>query len=276
VLVLYASFKDKNEKIKKPTYVITAITVATGLVCAITAFAFLGNMAHVQRTDISNLPLTGPDLVFIAFPSVITGLPYPNTWSVLFFGFMFLLGIDTQFAFIEAIASHFEEERLRFEGRELRPESLRFFIIVIIFFAAFFFYMRGGFYLVQAFDVFTVTIPIMVVVIMECHVVSRIFGWKKLSNRILNATDERTPFYVKYMTTKIIVPVLSILVLFALWDLLLQIWNYPWWFLCIGFTLLGIPLQQIYVNYHEEVLEMDILLKSEEERKMIELEFMLK
>lgn len=277
VLILYAGFKDKNESIKKPTYWITAITTVSGILCAITAFVYLGHMSQISRVPINNLPLTGPDLIFIAFPSVITVLPYANVWAVLFFVMMFFWGVDTQFAFVETIASHFEEEDLKFEGRTLRPEALRFFVITIIFFSAFFFYMRGGFYLVQAFDTFTVIIPIMVVVLMECHMISKNYGWKKFSKRIFNETGEKVPFYVKYMTTKVVVPVLVILVLFAFYDLMLKVWDYPWWFLCIGFTLLGIPLQQIYVNYHEDMLEMNILMKSEEEKKMLELkELMLK
>ncbi len=39
-------------------------------------------------------------------------MPWSNFWSVLFFIIMVLLGIDTQFGFVDAIASALEDELL--------------------------------------------------------------------------------------------------------------------------------------------------------------------
>ena len=56
----------------------------------------MGYMAKVSGVDISDLPLKGPELAFIAYPAALTLMPFPNFWSVLFFCFLFSLGVDTQ------------------------------------------------------------------------------------------------------------------------------------------------------------------------------------
>ena len=45
----------------------------------------------------------GPGLVFVVFPHALAKMPLPQFWSVVFFGMLVLLGIDSQFATVEVI-----------------------------------------------------------------------------------------------------------------------------------------------------------------------------
>ena len=45
----------------------------------------------------------GPGLVFVVFPHALSQMPYPQLWSVVFFGLVICLGIDSQFATVEVI-----------------------------------------------------------------------------------------------------------------------------------------------------------------------------
>ena len=45
----------------------------------------------------------GPGLVFVVFPHALAKMPLPQLWSVVFFGMLVLLGIDSQFATVEVI-----------------------------------------------------------------------------------------------------------------------------------------------------------------------------
>ena len=71
------------------------LTAFCGLLSALTVFTYMGFMSKLTGVDISDIPLAGPDLLFIVFPSALTYMSFPNFWSVLFFIIMVLLGIDT-------------------------------------------------------------------------------------------------------------------------------------------------------------------------------------
>lgn len=55
----------------------------------------MGYMSKISGIAIDDLPLSGPDLTFIAYPAVLTMLPFENAWAVVFFAVMIFLGIDT-------------------------------------------------------------------------------------------------------------------------------------------------------------------------------------
>lgn len=60
-------------------------------------------MAHSMGVEVSDVVTEGPGLAFIAYPEAVLLMPLPQLWAVLFFVMMFILGIGSQFAGIEAI-----------------------------------------------------------------------------------------------------------------------------------------------------------------------------
>jgi len=46
-------------------------------------------------TTVEDLPLEGPDLIFVSYPAALSLMPFANLWSILFFLTYILLAIDT-------------------------------------------------------------------------------------------------------------------------------------------------------------------------------------
>ena len=64
---------------------IPILTCLCGFLSAFAVFSYMGHMAKVSGLSIEDLPLSGPDLTFIAYPAVLTMMPLENIWSVMFY-----------------------------------------------------------------------------------------------------------------------------------------------------------------------------------------------
>lgn len=63
-------------------------------------------MAHnLGIEDVKELSAGGPGLSFIAYPAALAMMPFPQVWSVLFFIMMVMLGLDSQYAYVEIIVT---------------------------------------------------------------------------------------------------------------------------------------------------------------------------
>ena len=56
----------------------------------------MGYLSNISGIKIEDLPITGSDLAFVTYPSVINLLPFPNLWAIVFFLMLIALGIDSQ------------------------------------------------------------------------------------------------------------------------------------------------------------------------------------
>jgi len=79
------------------------------MLCALNVFMYLGHFTSELGIRIDELTLSGPELSFNIFPKALSILPFPNLWIILFFVSMVLLGIDSEFAFLESIYCYLKD-----------------------------------------------------------------------------------------------------------------------------------------------------------------------
>ena len=84
---------------------VTVISLANSLfsfIAGFAVFAALGHLAYLDGKAVTDLPYAGFGLVFGTWPVVFNTLPGGIHWVRLIFFNLFLLGIDSAFAFLEA------------------------------------------------------------------------------------------------------------------------------------------------------------------------------
>jgi SNF family Na+-dependent transporter len=111
VLVAFGSYRSKTQELIRSTALIPLLTLACGLLGSLAVFSYIGYCAQTKGIKIEELPsLSGPQLTFIVYPSILASMPFGNFWAVLFFFAMILLGIDTQFGFLDGLVATVEDE----------------------------------------------------------------------------------------------------------------------------------------------------------------------
>ena len=246
----FASYKEPHEKLIKPAFVIPGITAITGILCGFTVFTYMGHMAKVAGVSISELPLAGPDLVFVAYPAALTLMPGSNIWAIFFFIMLFSLGIDTEFAFMETIAGYIEDERIKVFGKEVRVEVSRVLIMVALFLAGFVLNFDGGFHFLSLYDSYATVVPMMLTAFLECVVFGWIYGTDKVDEIISINVGERFPPFATICIKYLALPVLALMTIFSFFQLVfVDLFTYPWWGSLIGLILMGLPIGIIIRNY---------------------------
>ena len=94
--ILFSKYKKQTDSILLNSYLINTFIVIFGIICCAVNFSFLGNLSLKLDTPIDNLPVNGSDLAFVTYPAIISTLPYPNLWSIIFYTMLITLGLNTQ------------------------------------------------------------------------------------------------------------------------------------------------------------------------------------
>nr|CAB3266309.1 sodium- and chloride-dependent GABA transporter 1-like [Phallusia mammillata] len=101
-LVTMASYNKLYYNFWRDSFIIAGLNTLVSFLSGVAVFSTLGYMANYQNVSIESVARSGPGLAFIAYPEVISLLPIPQFWGVVFFLTILSLGIDSQFATLEA------------------------------------------------------------------------------------------------------------------------------------------------------------------------------
>lgn len=139
-------------------------------------FPVLGFLAaELHKTDpciagdsldsLKSIGLSGTGLAFVAFPIAISQMPGSFFFAILFFFMMLLLGIDSQFAYIEAVATVLMDAGI---GDKLPRPLLSGIICFISYIIGFLFVTNAGVYFLELFDNYVSIYVMFAVGALEC------------------------------------------------------------------------------------------------------------
>lgn len=63
-------------------------------------FSILGFLANELGVGVEDVVSSGSGLAFVVYPAAVTRMPVAPLWSLLFFGMLITLGLDSQVRFL--------------------------------------------------------------------------------------------------------------------------------------------------------------------------------
>ncbi|XP_014680394.1 PREDICTED: sodium- and chloride-dependent GABA transporter 1-like, partial [Priapulus caudatus] len=131
-------------------------------------------MAESQGKDVSDVVTSGPGLVFIVYPEVVSQLPMPQIWAALFLVMFGLIGLDSEYCMVQGVISAI----IDMFPKQLIPNRKLFVFCtcVIYMLCAMPMLTDGGMYLFQLFDAFSASgITLIFVVFCETMAIAWIY-----------------------------------------------------------------------------------------------------
>ncbi|GFR81159.1 sodium- and chloride-dependent glycine transporter 1-like [Elysia marginata] len=177
-----ASYNRFHNNCYRDAMILPVLDCVTSVFAGLIIFTFLGYMANITGKSVDQVAQEGPGLVFVAYPSVLSTLPLPQLWSVLFFSMLFFVGLDSQFMHVQgvctALADCYPDQLLP------RKTQVTLAICVISFLLGIPITAQGGFYVLNLIDWYIASFSVMFIVFLEVMVLAWIYGTDNLYDDI--------------------------------------------------------------------------------------------
>lgn len=105
VLTAFGSYCPRDGPAFQNSIIISVCNSLFSFIAGFAVFAGLGYLAYEEGVELDKVAVSGPSLLFGAYPVVLATLPGGIHWVRLLFFTLFLLGIDSAFALVDAIVT---------------------------------------------------------------------------------------------------------------------------------------------------------------------------
>ncbi|XP_051931430.1 sodium- and chloride-dependent GABA transporter 2-like [Hippocampus zosterae] len=255
-LVALGSYNKYNNNCYKDCFYLCLLNSGTSFVAGFAIFSVLGFMAYEQNTDISKVAESGPGLAFIAYPRAVAMMPFPQIWAIFFFIMIILLGLDSQFVCLEAIATAICDLKPSFFHVGHRRKLLLLLISLFCFFIGLIMVTEGGLYIFQVFDYYACSgMTLLLFGILQSVCIGWVYGADRFYDNIEDMIGYRPLPLIKHLL-KYVTPVICMgTFIFSLVKYKPLKFNntieYPWWGHALGWWLtlsstLNVPLCMMY------------------------------
>nr|XP_026484287.1 sodium- and chloride-dependent glycine transporter 1-like [Vanessa tameamea] len=172
-LVTLASYNKFNNNCHFDAVFVSCTNFLTSIYAGFAIFSVLGFQAQMMGVSVDDVAEQGPGLAFVAYPEAILQMPIPQLWSILFFFMLFILGLGSQFAGIEAINTAIVDQWPQLRKRYWMVTAATCFTFFILGLPMCF---SGGVYLFTLLDWNTASWAILLIGIAETTAVSWSYG----------------------------------------------------------------------------------------------------
>lgn len=176
-ITLYGSYNKFYNKVYKDAIFVSSLDFLTSVISGLVIFSVLGNMAKTMDLEIQHVVKGGQGLAFIAYPEALARLWVPQLWSFLFFFMLFLLGVDSEFAYLETFMTAIYDEYPK--SRNYKT-TVTFVTCVVCFLLGLPCVTQGGQYIFNLMDVYGGGFSVLFVSVCEAVAIMYGYGIKRL------------------------------------------------------------------------------------------------
>ncbi|XP_052780978.1 sodium-dependent proline transporter-like isoform X1 [Mya arenaria] len=172
-IIALSSYNRFHNNIYRDSMIVSLGNCMTSIFGGFVIFSFVGHMAGQLGVSVDHVADEGPGLAFIVYPEAVQSLPAPAFWAVIFFFMLITLGLDSQFASVEALLTGL----LDIVPRYRQHKTIAIFIICIaMFLLGLPFTTRSGIYWVTLVDYYGAAWGVLLTGLVEVIAISYIYG----------------------------------------------------------------------------------------------------
>ncbi|VDP66640.1 unnamed protein product [Echinostoma caproni] len=182
-LITFASYNKYHHNVQRDAIILPAICGLTSFYGGFAIFSVLGHLMYITgQSDNTQLIRQGPGLAFVAYPQALCTLPGSPVWSVLFFLMLLTLGMDSQFATLEAVTTGLTDQFPHLFRR--KHVWLTLAVCVMEYLLGLILTTRAGFYYFELLDNYATAFSVVVIGFIETIVIAYFYGAKRLLDDI--------------------------------------------------------------------------------------------
>uniref|UniRef100_A0A8C8IBD8 Transporter n=1 Tax=Oncorhynchus tshawytscha TaxID=74940 RepID=A0A8C8IBD8_ONCTS len=197
-LMAMSSYNNFNNNILKDTLAISITNSLTSILAGFVIFSAFGYMSHLQNIPVSELAVDGPGLVFVVYPQAFATMSVAPLWAILFFFMLLCLGLDSQFAMVEVMATSLMDG---FGGPLMKFLRHKEMLVLAVCSTAFLLgiphVMQVGIYVFQLMDHYTAIVSLMFLAFFEVLAICGLYGVRRLSANLKEMTGNRPNIFFR-------------------------------------------------------------------------------
>ncbi|CAD5123410.1 DgyrCDS11761 [Dimorphilus gyrociliatus] len=158
-------------------------------------FPSLGFIARELNTTVEKVADdSGSGLAFVVYPEILTRLPIPQFWGILFFAMLLTLGLDSQFAGLEAVMTAIVDVLPRLRKFKYIVAGI---LSIVVFFISLPMTTNAGFYWEELVSYYGAGWSLILIGLCEVMIFGWIYGAKRLIGDIeeMLGTRMRNPYW---------------------------------------------------------------------------------
>ncbi|XP_001631770.2 sodium- and chloride-dependent GABA transporter 1 isoform X1 [Nematostella vectensis] len=190
-LITFGSYNKFNNNVHKDALVISIANCSTSFFAGFVVFSVLGFMAFTLDTTVAKVATSGPGLAFVAYPEAISQMPVSTLWAVLFFFMLITLGLDSQFATIEAVITAIVDEYPWVRGTKWRKPVFVLILCISLCILGMPCVFQGGMWIFNLMDYQVAGLSLLIVALLEIITIGWIYGVDRFSDDVEYMTGRR-------------------------------------------------------------------------------------